>query len=124
MSLIFNLGAILGAGLTAFLYWLGLVEFYFWYYPWFDVPLHVAAGFTVGAWGAALAARRRYSPGQALLFLILLALAVGLTWELFEYVSGLTRGEPGYWFDTLKDIGDDMLGAALAAGLYWFAYRK
>jgi uncharacterized membrane protein YccC len=45
-------------------------------------------------------------------------------WEIFEYTSGLTSGEPGYWFDTLKDLGDDILGALVAWGVYFFLYAR
>jgi hypothetical protein len=124
MTIIFNIFAVFCAGITATLYWIGLEHFYFFYYPWFDIPLHIIGGLTIGFWGVALAARRRYTPRQMFLFILLLAIAIGSVWEIFEYVSGLTRSEAGYWFDTLKDLSDDIVGSLIALGLYRFLYRK
>jgi uncharacterized membrane protein YjdF len=69
-------------------------------------------------WGVALAWKRSYSNYQAFFFVLLLALGIGSVWEVFEYVSGLTAGEAGYWFDTLKDLGDNIVGAMVAWILY------
>ncbi|TSC69476.1 MAG: hypothetical protein G01um101456_157 [Parcubacteria group bacterium Gr01-1014_56] len=124
MSIIFNILTVLSALLTAFLYWVGLDRFYFWYYPWFDIPIHMVGGLTIGFWGLALATRRQFSFRRTFVCVLLLAIAVGSVWELFEYVSGLTEGEDGYWFDTLKDLGDDLFGAFVAFGVYWFASRS
>lgn len=124
MHILFSILAVSSAVGTAVLYWFGLERFYFWYYPWFDIPMHIMGGLTIGFWGASLAWRRNYSPYQAFLFILLLAIGIGSIWELFEYTSGLTRGEPGYWFDTLKDLGDDTLGALAAWSVYWILYTK
>jgi uncharacterized membrane protein YjdF len=124
MHIFFSIAAVLSAVLTAVLYWFGLDKFYFWYYPWFDIPLHIVGGLTIGFWGASLAWRRRYSPYQAFFFILLLAIAIGSIWELFEYTSGLTGGEPGYWFDTLKDMSDDSIGAVVAWTCYRLLYTK
>lgn len=56
--------------------------------------------------------------------MLILAITIGSVWELFEYVSGITRGEPGYWFDTLKDLSNDVTGAVVAWALYAFTLRK
>jgi hypothetical protein len=119
MHILFSILAVAGALLTGFLYWLGLDQSFLWYYPWFDTPLHVAGGLTIGLWGASLAWRRNYSTFQAIVFITLLALAIGLLWELFEYTSGLTRGIPNYWADTLSDLGNDVGGALIAWVTYW-----
>lgn len=107
------------AVLTAVLYWYGLTKFYFWYYPWYDIPMHLAGGLTIGLWAISLAWRRRYSPFQALIFVLLLAIGIGLLWELFESTTGLTGGQPGYWLDTLGDLGNDVGGALFAWFFYW-----
>jgi hypothetical protein len=68
--------------------------------------------------------RRTYTPFQTFVILFLCAVGIGAVWEIFEYTSGLTSGEPGYWFDTLKDLGDDILGALVAWGVYFFLYAR
>ena len=119
MHIFLSILAVLSAFITGMMYWFGLEEFYFCYYPWFDIPRHLVGGLTIGLWGASLAWRRRYSVFQAFVFVVLLALAVGLVWELFEYINGLTVGDNGYWFDTVGDLGNDVAGALVAWGLYW-----
>jgi hypothetical protein len=119
MHILFSILAIVGATLTGFLYWLGLDQSLLFYYPWFDTPLHLAGGLTIGLWGFSLAWRRNYSSFQAFVFILLLALSVGLVWELFEYLSGLTAGKPGYWLDTFGDLGNDVAGAIIPWFFYW-----
>jgi hypothetical protein len=123
MASIFNILTLIIALVTAALYWIGLENYFFWYYPWYDIPIHILGGLTAGLWGCALAARRGFKPWQALVFCLLIAVAVGCVWEIFEYVTGISR-ELGYWFDTTKDMVDDILGATLAVGLYRATYRR
>jgi hypothetical protein len=123
MHILFSILALLSAVLTAVLYWFGLERFFFWYYPWFDTPLHLVGGLTIGLWGASLAWRRGYSRYRAFIFILLLALAIGLTWELFEYVYGLTAEEGNYWSDTLGDLGNDVIGALVPWVLYSIIFR-
>ena len=124
MSLFFNILTLIIAVLVGYLYWLGLEGHLFWVYWWYDIPMHMLAGLVVGLWGSALASRRDVKPYQALIFVLLTAFAIGVMWEIFEVSVGITRGEPGYWADTIKDLVDDCLGAAAAVLLYWNLYRK
>lgn len=79
-----------------------------WYpYPWLDIPMHLLGGFAVGSFLLALFGRRVWP-------FVLLMTAVAVGWEIFEYVSGITAGELGYWLDTGHDLLDDALGALAA----------
>ena len=118
MSNIFNVLAVSSAGFTALLYWIGLDRFYFWYYPWFDIVLHLVGGLTIGFWGAALASRRQFPPRLAAGCIVILAVLIGVLWESFEYISGLTVGKPDYWFDTMTDLGNGFVGASLVVLFY------
>lgn len=124
MHLFLSILAIVSAGTTGVLYWFGLQEFYFWYYPWFDIPLHIVGGLTIGLWGASLAWRRKLSPQQSFLFLLLLTVAIGSLWEIFEYVSGLTWDKADFVFDTLGDLLGDLGGTTVAWLIYWALYPK
>ncbi len=84
---------------------------------WWDIVAH----FFGGAWAAFLIAwllvhkGRRASIIQCALF----ALAVGILWEIFEYMNGVggSAGDfMGYWPDTFKDLVMDTVGGA-AAGI-------
>lgn len=120
MHILFSLLAVLGAGSVGFLYWLGLAKSFLWYYPWFDIPLHLAGGLTIGLWGCSLTWRRNYTAFQAFVFILLLSFSIGVAWELFEYAMGLSiKGEPGYLLDTLGDIANDVGAALVAWVVYW-----
>lgn len=103
-----------GLNLIAFRYFL------YWRLRWFDMPMHFLAGVVVASvvlWVLTFEipptsnlTRYRF----ALVFGV--TLAVGIAWEVFEYAAGITRGEPGYWFDTLHDLVMDGVGGA---ALYW-----
>ncbi len=80
---------------------------------WWDILLHFLGGLWVGLAGAWVFSRIGIRLG--LLQCIAIALAVGLAWELFEYIFGLIGSRfMSYEMDTIKDLCDDMLGGALA----------
>jgi hypothetical protein len=85
-----------------------LEHFWYWKHRWFDIPMHVLGGATVGAFFIALTDTKRPLAYLGGMFLI------GAGWEVMEYTNNITSGEPGYWFDTLHDILDDAIGAIIA----------
>ncbi|MDB5265098.1 MAG: putative rane protein [Parcubacteria group bacterium] len=84
-----------------------LAGHWYWTYRWFDTPMHMLGGATSAAFIVALAGRFR-----PFLFLAAIA-AVAIGWEIFEWQFGLSREQPNYVFDTLHDILNDVIGAAL-----------
>ncbi|MES2225629.1 MAG: hypothetical protein V4480_02355 [Patescibacteria group bacterium] len=85
----------------------GLSTYFYWYHRWFDIPMHILGGAAIGAFLLAFFAVRR----TALYFSCMLAVAV--IWEIFEYIMGISTGQSGYWFDTIKDILDGMIGSGI-----------
>ncbi len=125
MVWVFNGLAIAMTGVVSFLYIYGVDHSLFWYYVWYDAPLHVMGGMITGLWACAVAARTQMRLSRATLFLFGLALAVGVGWEVFELSVGLTViTDPGYWSDTLQDLLCDMGGAFIIWTLYWSIYRS
>ncbi|HVZ75861.1 MAG TPA: hypothetical protein VG934_01155 [Candidatus Paceibacterota bacterium] len=124
MRHVFNFLALLFAAATGGLYWFVIANSLFWRYPWYDIPLHLLAGMAIGSWAGGVAAKYKFTLGEMFLLAFFLALGVGTFWELFEYSSGITRGEPGYWLDTTKDLFNACVGTLPAVALYWFVYRK
>ena len=106
--------SLIAAVSTAAMTWYGVEASLYWYYSWWDIPTHILGGFAIGLWATAVAVRHHLSPLQAFLFVIGIALVVAFLWERWEYIEGLTKGEPGYWFDTIKDSIDDCIGAFCA----------
>lgn len=118
MALFFNIAALLSAVLLGFLYYLGAENFYFYLYPWYDIPLHLLGGLIAGLWACAVASQYKLPPKKALGVVVAVTLPVIVCWEVFEYFSGLTAGEPNYWQDTLKDMFDGTFGALVAWCIY------
>ena len=83
----------------------------YWIFWWLDIAMHLLAGFSGGlvlAWffGPMSTAR--------LMFLILIyMLVVGIAWEIFEYIYDLAQ-HIDYWQDTISDVINDEIGAALS----------
>ncbi|MBI2475761.1 MAG: hypothetical protein HYV67_00780 [Candidatus Taylorbacteria bacterium] len=123
--------ALYTAILVAALHVLAVVFFLYWSYWWFDMPLHLLGGFSVGLFSLWIfgGGRRAHYPPSSLRVLSVAvsgALVVGLAWEFFEYSAGLTFDPlSNYTLDTVKDLTMDVVGGYLAH-LYFFVkgYQK
>ena len=95
---------------------LAVIFYLYWFIWWFDMPLHFLGGLCVGffsMWISSLflALKSKKNLKKILLSAIFGALFVGLLWELFEYVNGITYNTIGsYKLDTIKDLILDMFG--------------
>ncbi|MGB4076373.1 MAG: hypothetical protein WBK28_01545 [Minisyncoccia bacterium] len=78
--------------------------FYYWHYPWLDVAAHYLGGLSLGALLVGLLMHRRPR-----IYLGVFA-ALAISWELFEYFSGIPRAA-NFVFDTSLDLLMDALGA-------------
>lgn len=106
--------ALLLSAILLFLHLWASAEFLYWRYVWFDSPMHLLGGLTLGVFAAAFLNAPK--PGQ--FFGIIIVLIVG--WEVFEYLLGFPR-ESNYAFDTALDLFLGMLGATFA---YFAAQRS
>ena len=98
----------------------GVGQSYFWTIWWWDILLHVLGGIWAGLLGAWVAGF--FGIRITLMRCILFALAIGVGWEIFEYVNGLDGSIfMSYTADTVKDMSDDILGGALA---YYLVRRE
>ena len=106
--------------LIAVLHSLAITFFLYWYYWWFDIPLHFLGGFCVGLlslWIARQNFRRDFpvSSLQVLLVALMGAIVIGSAWELFEYIAGFTFDSMGnYKLDVIKDLTMDAFGGYIA----------
>jgi hypothetical protein len=104
--------------LVLVLHLLAISNDYYWILWWYDIPMHMLGGSVIVAlymWIAeAFPKLPRLSSCCRVLLLILI---VGIAWEVWENLSELTSFEDkGYWFDTIHDIVDDVIGAGV---MYW-----
>lgn len=83
----------------------------YFYLPWFDILAHFLGGLWVALMGAWLWLRFGAQPTWWRLLLV--TLAVGIAWEIFELVAGIPR-EANYMLDTFIDLIMDFMGAAVA----------
>jgi hypothetical protein len=84
-----------------------LNTYFYWYHRWFDIPMHILGGIALGAFILAFFHVRR----STLYFACMVAVVVG--WEVFEYIANISPGQPQYWLDTIKDMADGLIGAAI-----------
>lgn len=105
------------ATVFAALQYLAFKYYFYWIYWWYDVLMHGIGGLVVGAaacWWLTHEARLTPRLGTVLGITLL----IGILWEVFEYVIGAPR-EAAYVFDTLSDIGMDLVGGLIA----WRIFR-
>ncbi len=103
---------------------LGSYLSWYWFYPWFDMPVHIISGLWIALvflWLASifgeLKSLRNYKI-KAFLIAFITAAFVGVAWELIENFTQITSvRSPDYSFNTTKDILSDCLGGLLA---FWY----
>jgi hypothetical protein len=115
----FDILALLSVCATAVMHWYGVEYSLYWTSLWWDIPTHMLGGLTVGLWAAAVSSRFNVPLRRGLFYILGLALAVGVAWELWEVVEGLSGG----WLDSIKDLFDDLFGCAVAAMLFFRSRR-
>lgn len=117
------------AVLVAAIHGLAVIFFLYSFYWWFDIPMHFLAGLCVGLFSLGLfcaEAKGCADPSSLRVLFIALAgaLAVGLAWERFEYLAGITFNAIGnYELDTVKDLVMDVAGG-YSAYLYFIISRR
>lgn len=101
------------AALLAGVHIYALLHYWYWYYPWLDVPVHFLGGAFMGS--AVIGFLGKLKPRT-----FLLAVAAGaIGWELFELLINAER-EANFILDTSLDLLMDTLGITLA----YIAARK
>jgi hypothetical protein len=106
MRLAWLIIALLLALLLAGVHLHALPHFWYWYYPWLDVPVHFIAGAVMAA--AVIGVLGRCRPKT---FLIAVTLGA-LGWEVFELLINTDR-ESNFILDTSLDLLMDTLGITM-----------
>ncbi|MEY2665351.1 MAG: hypothetical protein RLZZ480_456 [Candidatus Parcubacteria bacterium] len=97
------------SGAFATVHNLAIATSLYWYYPWFDIPMHFWGGILVVLGVYALCSLKHVplKPTSLIIFSTLGALMV--IWEIFEWQAGLFDPHT-YLFDTAKDIAVGSIG--------------
>ncbi len=97
---------------------------WYWFFPWFDMPVHAISGLWVALvflWLAAVTGELRSLKDykiKAFLVALVSAAFVGVAWELVENLTQITQvRSPDYGINTTKDILSDCFGGILA---FWY----
>lgn len=101
--------------LLAILAWTAIENSLYWYWWWFDIPMHILGGIWAGLCAAWIVAHRGNT--FTLVGCLAFALFVGVSWETFEYVEKIAVVRENYFFDTATDIVMDFAGAVLGYGI-------
>lgn len=106
------------------LHLVALARFWYWEFWWFDIPMHFFGGFLVSLFSFFIMRElglSRFRNNRYSIFanVILCTVIVGLLWEIFELVFGLTlTKEHSYVVDTGADTVLNLTGAVVG---YWYA---
>jgi len=103
---------------------------WYWFYPWFDIVIHILAGLwaaLVFLWLATylgqIDSMKEYRVKSFLIALVSAAL-IGVIWELSENLGQFTfTNAAGYSLNTAKDLLNDIIGGVLAY-LYFVKKKK
>lgn len=110
-----------------FFYVLALYKDLFFYYWWFDIPMHFLGGFIAGLVSVYYFFIHNQSrvPTERKIFFtaIISAIIIGVVWEIFEYVTKLSFTIGDYRLDIIKDLFVDVYGAIVAYVYYSRQYK-
>jgi hypothetical protein len=101
--------------------YLGGQFYWYWIHKWFDIPVHMLGGVWIGFTTLWLLAKfmnlkvMKVFRMKALGIVIFAIFFVGISWEIFELLGGITNmADSAYWPDTVGDIINDFIGGMLA----------
>ncbi|MDD4803574.1 MAG: hypothetical protein PHN69_00115 [Candidatus Pacebacteria bacterium] len=111
--------------LIAVFNYLGMKFNLYWFYRWYDIPMHMLGGFWVTLFS--LSIYNHFSKifpvisyyVKFLYVMLFILLAVAISWEVFELAGGITFvDDRGYWIDTFADILNAYIGGAVVYFLF------
>lgn len=90
-------------------------------FDWFDIPMHFLGGVCIALCFALLPFFHIYLPKRYTTITVYLCvvLLVGVVWEIFEYMTGLSgvAVQNDFVFDTVLDLVMDVLGGVVGYGM-------
>lgn len=93
-----------------------LLNYWYWTYPWLDLVMHFSGGSVLTIIGMAFLGLRRV--------VLVYTMCVGLLWELYEYVIGVSLVYSNFVADFVLDVSMDLVGALVVYGMMalWLRY--
>jgi len=84
--------------------------------PYLDIPMHIFGGFAIGFMVISILEHfSNLNIKVTLLNILIAVLFVGIIWEVYEYIYDILEIRMwGGMSDTIKDLFDDLIGAAIS----------
>ena len=90
---------------------------------WLDTPMHIVGAFLATGFVLSFVEHCK----KTLFFVLGIALLIGVTWEFFELISGITYlYSPRYISDTLGDLCSDIVGGVVTYSyiIFYLSWHK
>ena len=106
--------------LVGFLHFAATILYFYWTINWFDILMHFLGGLSIGllaiwiAFASGIYKKAAPRLSEALLSSLLVVIVVGVGWEIFENLNGLTQSTESYPLDIIHDLIADVVGSIVA----------
>ena len=93
--------------------------FLYWRFFWFDIPMHLLGGIVIVLGIAILPflGIQFFARNNSLTAILVAVLSIGIAWELFEFVAGISVFDETLFLDTGTDLIMDIVGGLLGYGI-------
>lgn len=106
--------------LLGVLHYLASSFYFYWTISWFDTVMHFLGGISMGLlslwviYASGIFKRMTPTRTRTIVTVLIAVLVVGIGWEIFENLNGLTQSTEGYKLDTIHDLIADICGGLVA----------
>ncbi len=100
-------------------HWAATSFYLYWKYLWLDIPIHMLGGVCVALGIATLPFLRVSLPRffNTYLGYLCIVVIVGTTWEMFEYLAGVSIIDAYFVLDTVIDYCMNLVGVSIGYGI-------
>ncbi len=113
----------ISVAVLATLHFIASAFYFYWTLGWFDNLMHFLGGFSIGLlslwfyFHSGIIKKLVPNQKQAILKSLFFVIVIGVGWEVFEYLNGLTQSTESYPLDVIHDLIADSVGAIVAGDL-------
>ncbi len=104
------------------LHLLGIYLYLYWLFNWYDIVLHFLGGVWVSLIIIWILSILEVQDKKMFFYVLLSIIIIGFSWEIFEYLTGITGPTFIELIDTIKDLLNDTLGALI--GFVYYTKKK
>jgi len=113
----------------AILHYLAFKYFWYWNLEWFHILMHILGGFWISITALLISIKFNHidtivgHKSRAFKIVVISLIIIGISWELFEILSGFTSiKESGYLDGLMNDLVSNFIGGLVA--YFYFIKRK